>query len=158
MYAGGDQTWAWGGGGYGGVYTPPKDLHTSGQNWLGGYGNFFHVVKNFSEKPATFFFFFFCSPQAKFLGVGGGIYPPSRGSLPPPTEKTCPCLGGIYTPKLRKISPSPKFRQKKKAVGFSENFLLRGTNCHTPQPVLAGGMEVLRGGGAVLDLLWYFWY
>jgi hypothetical protein len=26
----------------------------------GGCGNFFHVVKNFSEKPATFFF---CSPQ-----------------------------------------------------------------------------------------------
>jgi hypothetical protein len=41
-------------GGYGGIYLP-KDLHTSGQNWLGGHDNFFHVVKNFSEKPATFF-------------------------------------------------------------------------------------------------------
>jgi hypothetical protein len=65
-----------------GIY-PPKDLHTSHQNWLRGYGNFFHVVKNFSEKPATFFF---CSPEAKFLGVGGYIPPP------PSTEKTCPCL------------------------------------------------------------------
>jgi hypothetical protein len=49
------------------------DLHTSGQNWLGGCGNFFHVVKTFwrNRRP----FFFFCSPPAKFLEFGG-VYTP----------------------------------------------------------------------------------
>jgi hypothetical protein len=41
-----------------GVYTsPPKDLHTSGQNWLGGMAIFStKFFRNFSEKQATFFF------------------------------------------------------------------------------------------------------
>ena len=45
-----------GGGGMGGYIPPtPRTLHTSGQNWLGGYGNFFHVVKIISEKTGDLF-------------------------------------------------------------------------------------------------------
>ena len=68
------QTWAWGG--MGGIYPPPNDLHTSGQNWLGGYGNFFHVVKKFSEKPATFIFF--ARRRRNFCELGGVYTPPPQ--------------------------------------------------------------------------------
>jgi hypothetical protein len=71
------------GGVWGGIYLPPPRTSIPPVKTGWGYCNFFHVVKDFSEKPATLFLF--CSPQAKFLGVGGYI-------PPPPPEKTCLCL------------------------------------------------------------------
>ena len=75
------QTWAWGDMG---VYTPSRTSIPPGKTGWGRHGNFFHVVKNFSEKLATFFFY---SPQANYPP------PPPAGGRYPPTEKTCPCLG-----------------------------------------------------------------
>jgi hypothetical protein len=48
------------------------------------------------------------------------------------------------------LSNSQKFRlwraKKKRSPVSPKSFLLPGKNCHTPQPVLAGGTEVLEGG------------
>ena len=86
--------WGWEdmgvGGVWGGYIPPPRTFIPPAKTGWGGYGNFFHVVKNFSGETGDLFFFF-CSPQANFLGVGGGIYPPQpEVATPPPTEKTCP--------------------------------------------------------------------
>jgi hypothetical protein len=49
----------------------------------------------------------------------------------------------LYIPsKLPKISPAAS---KKRSPVSPKSFLRRGKNCHTPQPVLAGGIEVLGG-------------
>jgi hypothetical protein len=64
------QTWAWG---YGGIYHPPKDLHTSDQNWLGVWQFFSRSKKLFGETGYLFF----------LLAVGEifgswGVYTPQR--------------------------------------------------------------------------------
>jgi hypothetical protein len=67
-------------GGVWGVYTPPKtSIPPVKTGW--GYGNFFHVVKNFSDEPATFFCF--ARRRRNFWELG--VYIPQR-------KKTCPCL------------------------------------------------------------------
>ena len=59
--------------GRGGI-CPPRSSILFGQNWLGGgYGNFLHVVKNFSEIPATFFF---ARRRRNFWELAGGATPP----------------------------------------------------------------------------------
>jgi hypothetical protein len=51
--------------------------------------------------------------------------------------------GEVYTPNSQKVRLR---RAKKKRSPVSvKSFLLRGKNCHTPQPILAGDMEVLGG-------------
>ena len=57
------QTWAWGG--FEGINPPPpKDLHPSGQNWLGEYSNFFPRNKKLFGETGNLFF---CS----FWELGG---------------------------------------------------------------------------------------
>ena len=73
------------GGGVWGVCTPPRTFIPPAKTGWGEYSNFFHVVKHFSEKPATFFSF--CSPQANFLGVGAGYIPLGSEREPSPVNQ-----------------------------------------------------------------------
>ena len=80
------RAWAWGG--MGGYIPPPKDLHTSGQNWLGGVWQFFPRSKKlFGRNRRPFFFFLLAAGE--LFGSWGGVYtpPPSRRSLPPPPQR-----------------------------------------------------------------------
>jgi hypothetical protein len=43
-----------------GYIPPPKDLNAFGQNWLGDYGNFFHVAKKVFVETGDLLF---CSPR-----------------------------------------------------------------------------------------------
>ena len=85
-----------GGGGMGGIYPPPKDLHTSGQNWLGGVWQFFpRSKKTFRRNRRPFFFF---ARRRRTFWELGGVYTP-----PPPA-------GGRYPPNGKNVPMSTVFR------------------------------------------------
>jgi hypothetical protein len=76
-----------------GVYTSPHGPPYLRPKLVGGYGNFFHVVKNFSEKPATFFLFF--ARRRRNFWVLGGIYPPQPEVATLPNGKNVPMSGHV---------------------------------------------------------------
>ena len=76
-------TWAWGG--YGGI--SPQGPPYLRPKLAGGYGNFFHVVKNFSEKPATFFFLLAAGEIFGSLGVYTPSPQPEVATPPPPPQR-----------------------------------------------------------------------
>jgi hypothetical protein len=58
-------------GGMGGIYPPRTSIPPDKTGW--GYGNFFHVVNNFSGN-----LFFYLLAAGEIFGSWGGIYPPTE--------------------------------------------------------------------------------